>query len=278
MCIMLMSTWFICATLLIDGTATVKLTWKTEHGRLLCRAKYEQVSSSKKYGVEEWNVEQTHYEALCGAWINTFVSKTRCPFSSPFSWKPTLGQGAKFPKYLAGLQKVIRSPPFKSPQLKIASSWISVLVLRVLTLKGWGVDPRPFCGEFRPDMEARVPLTLEAGGRQRHVCGSPAKGNVVQIYKYTNTNTQIQIGYGWQGCHWHMKPTHRGGTSAPCMWFLCKRQHCLNNRTKSSPAVAEAGKVFMWSFKSKDAVLDDMFTFAVMQTSFGKRLKLLCLY
>ena len=63
----------------------------------------------------------------------------------------------------------------------------------MLTLKGWGVDPRPFCGEFRPDMEARVPLTLEAGGRQRHVCGSPAKGNVVQIYKYTNLQIQIQI-------------------------------------------------------------------------------------
>ena len=65
----------------------------------------------------------------------------------------------------------------------------------MLTLKGWGVDPRPFCGEFRPDMEARVPLTLEAGGRQHHVCGSNAKGNVVQIhkYKYTNTSMQIQI-------------------------------------------------------------------------------------
>ena len=61
----------------------------------------------------------------------------------------------------------------------------------MLTLKGWGVDPRPFCGEFRPDMEARVPLTLEAGGRQHHVCGSPAKGNVVQIYKYTNIQIHI---------------------------------------------------------------------------------------
>ena len=100
----------------------------------------------------------------------------------------------------------------------------------------------------------------------------------IQIYKYKYTNTN----WIWLArvplTHEADAATHRGGTSAPCMWLLCKRQHCLYNRTKSSSAVAEAGKIFIFSFKSKDAVLDDMFTFAEMQTSFDKRLKLLCLY
>ena len=104
----------------------------------------------------------------------------------------------------------------------------------------------------------------------------------IQIYKYKYKYIYTNTNWIWLArvplTHEADAATHRGGTSAPCMWLLCKRQHCLYNRTKSSAAVAEAGKVFMWSFKSKDAVLDDMFTFAVMQTSFGKRLKLLCLY
>ena len=58
--------------------------------------------------------------------------------------------------------------------------------------------------------------------------------------------------------------------SAPCMCRLSKRQHCARG-VLSSAWRTVAAKVLMCSFRvSKEAVLDDMFTSAMMQTPFCK--------
>ena len=240
MCIMLMSTWFICASLLIDCTTYNRCSRKQNmHLEDFYAAKSLSKCQVQRSVVEGWNVEQTHYEALCSAWINTFwlVKKTRCPFSSLPTLTACSEQTTK--NVFIGLQKVegvafFQSVSIHKLSLKAACSWIliPVLVHRVLTRIGLGCRPENFLW-------------------------------------------QIPARYGWQGLlgkgatdTWN----RRGGTSAPCMCLLSTKGNDVR-LLKIIISSADAGKVFMCSFKVKEAILDDMFTSAMMQTPFGKHLK-----